>query len=425
MLPIETPRLLIRPLKAEDAPVLAALWADPRVTRFMGGPRIASEIQAGLEEDARLENPPALDLWPVVEAASGAVIGHCGLIEKQIDGQDEVELVYVFAASVWGKGYASEAAAALREAAFHRFGLRRLVSLIEPENAASARVAVKTGLRKDRPVLRPGGRWMDLYAMEKTDQGSMGFTRAICRLPGPDFAQGLTAANLGAPDYDRLLRQHASYLDALREAGLAVQLLDPLPGFPDAYFTEDVAVITPEIAVITRPGAPSRRGEAAHIEAALAGLRPLGRIQAPGTLEGGDVLVVDRRVFIGLSSRTNPAGAGQLAALLEPFGYACSAVPVSRGLHLKTSVTAAGEDTLLLTAELEGCPEFHPFRRLVVPPEEAPAANCLFLNGRLLVASGFPRTRDLLGQLGLPLVELDNSETRKMDGGLTCESLRL
>ncbi|HEX9013564.1 MAG TPA: GNAT family N-acetyltransferase, partial [Anaerolineaceae bacterium] len=265
MEPIETPRLLIRPLQAADAAALAAIWADPTVTRFMGGPRDYDQVRRSLEEDARADPPPELDLWPVVEKATGRVIGHCGLTPKEIDGRDEVELVYVLARSAWGKSYATEAARALREAAFGRFGLRRLVSLIEPENAASAHVADKAGLRKEKDVLRPGGRWMAVYAAAlpsaEGNGGTSLFTHAITRTPGKDFDRGLTTADLGRPDYDLMLRQHAAYVEALRGLGLEVSTLAPLEGFPDGYFVEDPAVILPEVAVITRPGAESRRGE--------------------------------------------------------------------------------------------------------------------------------------------------------------------
>src|SRR5438067_5365108 len=153
-------------------------------------------------------------------------------------------------------------------------------------------------------------------------------TRAILRRPGPDFAAGLTTAGLGTPDLAIMLAQHAAYADALRALGLEIEVLDALPGFPDAYFVEDVAVVVPELAVVTRPGAPSRLGEADAIVAALARYRPVARLSPPGTLDGGDVLVAGGTVFIGLSSRTNERGAAQLARLLEPHGYRSRTVPV-------------------------------------------------------------------------------------------------
>ena len=252
----------------------------------------------------------------------------------------------------------------------------------------------------------------------------MTFARALCRRPGPDFADGLTTAGLGRPDFDRMLAQHDAYVAALRALGLEVEVLEALPGFPDAYFVEDAALVFPGLAVVTRPGAPSRRDEAEALAPALARHRPLARLEAPATLDGGDVLVVGRQVFVGLSDRTNPEGAAQLARLLAPHGYAVVPVPVAAGLHFKSSVNWVGGDTLLLTAAFAGREELAGFRRLVMDPAEAYAANTLWINGTLLTPSGFPRTRALLETLGLPIVELDMGETRKMDGGLTCLSLR-
>jgi dimethylargininase len=252
----------------------------------------------------------------------------------------------------------------------------------------------------------------------------MNFTHAITRLPGSDFAQGLTTAGLGAPDTALMLQQHAAYVDALRSLGLAVTVLDPIPGYPDAYFPEDVAVLTPEVAVITRPGAPTRRGETNFIEAALPDDRPLVRIEPPGTLEGGDVLIVERQVFIGVSQRTNRSGADQLGQILAAYGYTYSPVPVPAGLHLKSSVSDVGSGTLLVSPALAACREFAGFNKLIVPPGEASAANTVLVNGTLLAPQGFPLTYRMLQTLDIPLIPLDVSEVQKMDGGLTCLSLR-
>ncbi len=250
-------------------------------------------------------------------------------------------------------------------------------------------------------------------------------TRAILRRPGPDFAAGITTANLGAPDPSRMLAQHAAYADALRAAGLELEVLDPLAGFPDAYFVEDVAVVVPELAVVARPGAASRRGEAETIVPVLARERVLARLEHPATLDGGDVLIAGRTVFIGLSARTNEEGAGQLARLLEPHGYRSRMVLVASGLHLKSSVSWLGGETLLISAQFADRPEFRAYRRVVVEADEEPACNSLLVNGTLLTPAGFPKTRAQLDGIGLRVIELDVSEARKMDGGLTCMSLRL
>lgn len=250
------------------------------------------------------------------------------------------------------------------------------------------------------------------------------FTRALARKPGPDFAQGLTTSELGRPDLTRMLAQHAAYVAALRELGLEVEVLDALEGHPDAYFVEDVAVVTPSVAVITRPGAPARRGEEESMVPVLARHRPVVRIQAPGTVDGGDVLMVGTHFFVGISQRTNLEGARALGAELERRGCTWAPVEVAAGLHLKSSVNWAGGDTLLLSEAFRDRPEFAAYRRLVVDPEEEYAGNTLWVNGTLLVPEGFPRTVAQLEGLGLPIRLLDTSEARKMDGGLTCMSLR-
>lgn len=162
---IETERLSIRPLDVADAPVLAAIWADPEVTRHMGGPRDFDEIRTSLEDDARQDVLPRFDLWPLVEKATTRVVGHCGLLDKDVDGRPEVELVYVLAADVWGRGYATEIAA-IRDYAFHDLGLSRVIALIDPDNIPSARVAQKIGMRLEKETRRSGGAVRHVYAMQ-------------------------------------------------------------------------------------------------------------------------------------------------------------------------------------------------------------------------------------------------------------------
>ena len=174
------------------------------------------------------------------------------------------------------------------------------------------------------------------------------FRHAITRRPAPTFGNGLTAVNLGKPDYERMLRQHAEYVDSLRRLGLDVIVLDPLPEYPDAHFVEDVAVVLPDVAVVTRPGAPSRRGEARLIEPALAEFRRLVPIEDPGTLDGGDVLRAGRHFFVGLSQRTNRAGAEQFGGIVAEHGFTWETVPAGRRLHLKSGVSAVTNDTLVL-----------------------------------------------------------------------------
>ena len=248
---------------------------------------------------------------------------------------------------------------------------------------------------------------------------------AIVRRPGPDSADGLTSSNLGKPDLVQLALEHQAYIDALRSAGLDIIILKPAAGFPDAYFVEDVAVVTPEIGIITNPGAPSRQGEQASIEPYLAKYRSLRRIEPPGTVDGGDVLIVQERCFVGRSDRTNESGAGQLGEILSDYGYTLETIPVTNGLHLKSSVSFLGQDTLLLTADYADHGAFRRFQKIVVDKDEQYAANALWVNERIFLAAGFRKTYEKLRQSGLDATQLDVREVAKMDGGLTCMSLRL
>lgn len=250
------------------------------------------------------------------------------------------------------------------------------------------------------------------------------FRKALTRQPGDDLFRGLTTADLGAPDLALARRQHDAYVAALGDQGVEVTVLPPLAGHPDACFVEDAAVIVPELAVVTRPGAPSRRGETDSVAAALPADRPCERIEGPGTLDGGDVLVAGRTCWIGLSGRTNAEGAGRLVGLLTPLGYACRLVPVGEGLHLKSSLAHLGGDTLLATPALAGLEAFAGWDVVTAPADESYACNVLWMGGAVLAPSGFPATLALLRARGLAVVELDTSEFRKLDGGLTCLSLR-
>lgn len=252
----------------------------------------------------------------------------------------------------------------------------------------------------------------------------MTFTHALCRTPATTFAGGLTSSKLGLPQYELMLQQHQGYVEALRSLGLQVQVLEPLQAYPDAHFVEDVAVLTPEIAVITRPGAEERRGEEEHIQAALAAHRPLAFIEAPGTLDGGDVMQIEDQFYVGLSARTNKAGAQQLSDILAAVGYNCTAVPLGDSLHLKSDVNYIGRSTLLVTPEWTDAPVFAHYKKIVVSADEAYAANTLLINDRLLSPQGFPQTHRLLREAGFEVIEIAASEARKMDGGLSCMSLR-
>lgn len=251
------------------------------------------------------------------------------------------------------------------------------------------------------------------------------FTKAIVRTPGRSMITGLSKANLGVPDYARALQQHRAYIAALEACGLDVLVLDAEEAFPDSTFVEDTALLTPQCAIISRPAACSRRGETENIRPVLEGFyAQVEKIAAPGTLDGGDVMQVGQHCYIGISSRTNPAGAGQLIAILERHGMSGSTLPVTEFLHLKTGVTCIAEKTLLAAGEFIAREEFSGFRMLPVADGETGGANCIRINGRILMPAGFPQLRQQLAADGTPIIEVDISEFAKLDGGLTCLSLR-
>ncbi len=250
----------------------------------------------------------------------------------------------------------------------------------------------------------------------------MQLTHALVRRPTSNFAAGLTTANLGSPDYTLALAQHQAYCTALRQAGLQVIEWEGDAQYPDSCFVEDTVVLTPHMAIITRPGAASRRGETLAIANYFAAFRQIVHIEAPGTLDGGDVLQVGHTFFIGLSERTNEAGARQLAELVQREGFHTRLVPVHGVLHLKTGLTAIDTRHFVGTSWFaEQLPDLEVF---VPPQEEWYAANSLPINDWLLVPSGFPSVRNFVTRLGKKTIEVPMSEFQKMDGGLTCLSLR-
>jgi dimethylargininase len=254
------------------------------------------------------------------------------------------------------------------------------------------------------------------------------FTRAIVRLPGNNFADGLTTVDLGVPHFDQVLAQHANYCDALRECGLELTTLDPDLNHPDSTFVEDAAILTPNGAILTRPGAASREGEVASIRPVIERFYPTNlNIEAPGTVDGGDICEAEDHFFIGISLRTNEEGARQLTAHLQALGYTASTIDIrsmTTILHLKSGISYICENTLVVMDEMAHNPQFGRFNQIRVCAQESYAANCVRVNDRVLVAEGFPRMRDDLVARGFNPLVLDMSEFQKMDGGLSCLSLR-
>jgi dimethylargininase len=224
-------------------------------------------------------------------------------------------------------------------------------------------------------------------------------------------------------DIERARAQHRAYEEALIEAGYLVERLDTSALMPDSVFVEDIAIVFDELAVVTRPGAESRRTETPAVAEALAAYRRLHVIQPPGTLDGGDVLVVGRTVVVGRSSRTNEAGVVQLRHLLEPLGYAVLDTVVRGCLHLKSAVTWLGDNTLLANPDWIDAAAFDRFPIVEVDRSEPAAANALRLHDRVIFSSSFPRTAERLAQAGCRLRLVDASELAKAEGALTCCSL--
>jgi dimethylargininase len=256
----------------------------------------------------------------------------------------------------------------------------------------------------------------------------MHFTRAIVRPPAPTFADGITSSNLGRPNLSLALQQHESYCRALEALGLALTRLPADPEFPDSTFVEDAAIVTAQGAILTRPGAPTRAGEVTALGEALGRWFPkMDRITPPGTLDGGDVCEAGDHFFIGVSHRTNEVGAAQLAAWLEQRGFGSSLIDIreiSGMLHHKTGISWLGGRRLLAWRGIAGHEAFRGWEVVEVPQGEEYAANCILVNDTVLVAKGFPKTATRLGDLGYNVLPIDMSEYRKMDGGLSCLSVR-
>jgi dimethylargininase len=217
--------------------------------------------------------------------------------------------------------------------------------------------------------------------------------------------------------------QHAAYESCLAQLGCVVQRLPVEPELPDAVFVEDIAIVFAELAVITRPGAASRRPEIPSVAQALMPYRELYYIDEPGTLDGGDVLRLGQTLYVGLSGRSNPVGLEQLHRLVAPYGYSIKWVAVSGCLHLKSAVTQVAEDTLLINPEWISAGQFGGMKIITVDPSEPHAGNALLVNGTVLVAAAYPATQARLEAAGIPLVVVDVTELAKAEGALTCCSL--
>jgi len=251
------------------------------------------------------------------------------------------------------------------------------------------------------------------------------FKNAIVRKPSRSMIEGITEATLGKPDYDNAIAQHDDYIAALKECGLMVTELPAVEEYPDSCFVEDPALMTPHCAILTNPGAISRRGEVAHISEAVRSFYDnVEEIKSPGYVEAGDIMMIGDHYYIGLSARTNQIGADQMIAILEKYGMTGSVVTMSEVLHLKTGLGYLEDNNLVACGEFLTKQEFQKYNIMEIDQADSYSANSVWINGTVLVPKGFASTSELIEKAGYKVREVDVSEYQKLDGGLSCLSLR-
>lgn len=252
------------------------------------------------------------------------------------------------------------------------------------------------------------------------------FSHAITRRPASSIAQGLRALDVGAPDLEKMLASHEVYVAVLKSTGARVIELAPLETFPDAVFVEDTALCLPQGAILMRPGAPSRMGEVAEMAPILRNsYEELREISGPGFIEGGDILVTEREILVGRSARTDAAGVAELAEIAREWGHRVREVFTPKSvLHFKTDCSLMDAETILSTERLDASGCFKGYRVLHTASGEEAAANAIRFNDLVLFPAGFPRTAQMLDQEGYNVIEIDNAECAKLDGGMSCLSLR-
>lgn len=255
------------------------------------------------------------------------------------------------------------------------------------------------------------------------------FKHIITRTPCPKIVEGITGSpELGQPNYENALEQHKNYIATLGKLGLPVLVLPALEDYPDSCFVEDVALVTKHCAIITNPGADSRNGEINYIkEALLQYYTPdkIFSITGDATLDGGDVMMVGETLYVGLSERTNKAGVKALSDIVTDFGMNVVEITLSEVLHLKTGVVYLENNTLLCYGEFMSKEEFKGYNKIEIPEDESYAANCIWVNDTVIVPKGYPKVLKAIEEAGYKTVLCDTSEFKKIDGGLSCLSLRL
>lgn len=255
------------------------------------------------------------------------------------------------------------------------------------------------------------------------------FENIIARKPCKAMLEGISTGMFSdaKPIYEEAIHQHQEYVEVIESLGVKALVLEPLEEYPDSCFVEDPAVVLKECAIITNSPRASRNGEKFEIEPAIKKFykdEQIFRIESPGTMEGGDVMLVGKHFYVGLSERTNKEGARQFDEIVSKFGYTSSTVPVTEGLHLKDFVIYLENNNMLVSAKMNEVPEFQIFNRFVVPSDELYAINSLNINGTVLVPDGYPKTLEYVKSLGYPVRVVNTDEFKKIDGSLTCLSLR-
>lgn len=254
------------------------------------------------------------------------------------------------------------------------------------------------------------------------------FKNVIVRKPSKSMVNGITSApELGKPNYELALKQHENYTKALESCGVKVTILEAMEEFPDACFVEDTAVLTKNCAIISNPGALSRQKESGYMVDTIKKFYSDDKIEyitSPGTMEGGDVMMVGNHFYIGLSARTNEEGCRQFIAALEKHGHTGSIVSLEKVLHLKTGLAYLENNNLLVAGEFVDKEVFAKFNKIEISEDESYSANCIWVNDKVLVPAGYEKTKSAIEKAGYEVITVDTSEYRKLDGGLSCLSLR-
>ncbi len=252
------------------------------------------------------------------------------------------------------------------------------------------------------------------------------YTHMIVRTPSKSMVDGLRRDDTGTPDYELALEQHKKYIEALESLGMVVDVLPPLEDYPDACFVEDVAVVTEKMAIVTNPATEQRNGEKEYIVDTLKKYYPEDKIHfiTEGVIEGGDIVRAEDHFYLGESDRSNEAGRKQFIEILEKYGYTGSSVPTDNGLHIGSDMMYIKNNNMVITGDFVDMPIFDKFNKIVIGEDEAYAANVAWINGTVLMAEGYPKTKKAIEDLGYDVITLNNSEFKKIDGSVTCLSLR-